>query len=132
MKSFNTLVALMLATMPAAVLAQNTGGVLPAPAVGVAQSNGTVTALAATTSTIICPATTTPVVYEVQIYGSSPVLLGLEGQTLTAVTPVTGAGSYMLLPTQYTLYTGPVARTNAITAYTAVAQTVTCNIIFKQ
>lgn len=107
------------------------GGVLCAPAVGTANSTGTVTAVAANTSTTVCPATTNPVVYEVQIYGTGGVLLGLDGQALTATTPAAGSGAFTYLPTQYTQYTGPVARTNAITAYTATAQTVSCNIITR-
>lgn len=113
-------------------LLTSTTGTLAAPVAGTANSTGTVTSLAASTSTTICPATTNPVVYEVQIYGTGGVLLGLDGQTLTATTPVAGSGAYMYLPTQYTLYVGPVARTNIVTAYTGTAQVVVCNIVTRQ
>lgn len=107
-------------------LAVASDGSLIAPSAGTANRVITKTSVAANTSTTVCPAVTAPVVTEILAVGGG-VGIGLNGQTLTQAAIGTAATTPDLpMPAANTLYTMPVASTNALTAYTSTAQIIVC------
>jgi len=100
-------------------LQSSSTGVLDSPRVGTANQVITKTALAANTSTSICPAATAPVSTEIY-FSTAGVGISLSGATLTQASVGTAAGTPDLaFNTAGLLYTLPVPNTNAITAYGA-------------
>lgn len=92
----------------------------------------TKTSVAANTSTPVCPAATAPASTEIEVQ-TGAIGLGLNGQTLTSATyGTTTASPDIVFATAGTIYTMPVAATNAITAYTATAQIVICIQTLRQ
>lgn len=98
----------------------DTIGTFCAPMAGTSQRVVTKTNLASNTSTTICPTATVPVSTEI-FFTTGGVGISLSGGTLTTATVGTTAGTTpdLSFATANTLYTLPVAATNAITAYGA-------------
>lgn len=101
-------------------LATSTTGVLDSPRAGTANRVVTKTNLTANTSTTVCPTATAPIATEIY-FTTAGVGISLAGGTLTQATVGTTASTTpdLAFGTAATLYTLPVAATNAITAYGA-------------
>lgn len=99
---------------------KDTANVYCAPKAGTADRVVTKTNLTLNTSTTICPTASTPVTTEIY-FTTAGVGISLAGGTLTQATVGTTATTTpdLAFNTAGTLYTMPVAPTNAITAYGA-------------
>lgn len=92
----------------------------------------TKTSVSADTSTQICPTATNPVATEIQT-SIGGVGLGLSGQSLTAsALGTTTADPDLVIPFAYSVYTLPIAATNAITARAPAAFVATCIQTIRQ
>jgi len=92
----------------------------------------TKTSVSADTSTQICPTATNPVSTEIQT-SIGGVGIGLNGQALTATAlGTTTADPDVVIPFAYSIYTLPIASTNAITARATAAFIATCIQTIRQ
>ena len=98
----------------------STAGVLDSPRAGTADRVVTKTSISADTNTTICPTATNPISTEI-FFSTAGVGISLAGGTLTQAALGTTASTHpdLVFSTAGTLYTFPVAPTNAITAYGA-------------